>query len=353
MLNMKNNYLNKKIISSKFNITKNFLYFLIIPAIILIVGIVLVSVVGFHYGTDFTGESVVKIYVNNENRFGEDIASYDLTNQADIDAVYDKIDIVLNDNGLAIDSFRITNMTIEDYLVTNGQAVEVTYQNLSNDIDSITALNNDIRQSLITAFGYSNYEDAVSNIDYSPSSADFTWITGTVACIVFGYLVMACYLAFRNNPSIFLVGILQIAIDIFMTLGLILIFRLTINLSLSIILLSTFMLSVFNLIYYYFKLKSNIRSGRFEKVKNSEIANATIKEITLNRVVLYLVIFVIAILFSVIAVEGVREVALGIMISLLTTFYTSQFLLPSICSVFYKDRKRAKVTRQKEQKIPE
>lgn len=346
--------LNKKIISSKFNITKNFLYFLIVPAIILLVGIILISTVGFNLGSDFTGESVVKIYVNNENRFGEDVTSYDLNDSNDLDEIYKKIEIVLNDKGLEIDGFRTTTMTIDDYVIGRGQAVEVTYQNLSSDYNSIIAKNNNVRSSLITAFGYSNYEKAVSNIDYAPSEADFSWITGTVACIVFGYLVMACYIAFRNNPSIFLVGIMQIAIDIFMLLGLILIFRLTINLSLAIIILSTFLFSIFNLIYYYSKLKSNIKSGRFEKVKFSEIANATTKETTFNRAIIYAVLFVVTIIFSVLAVEGVREVALGIMIGLIVTFYTSQFLLPSFCSVLYKERKRAKTVKSKvDKKVPE
>ena len=351
MINMKEKIsLNKRITSSKFSFTKNFLYFLIVPALILIVGIILISTIGFNLGADFTGKSVVKIYVNNEDRFGEEIVSYNLDNQADKDTIYDKIELVLSENDLSIESFRTTTMTITDYSVYQGQAVEITYQNISNDLDSITAKNNDVRSSLITAFGYSEFEDAVSSIDYAPSTADFGWITGTVAGIVFGYLVLAIYMAFRYNPSIFLVGLMQIAIDLFLTLGLISIFRLTINLSLAIILVSTFMISAINLFYYYSKLKSNIKSGRFEKAKNNVIADATIKEITLNRVIAYVSLLIVTVIFSALAVEAVREVALGIMISLIVTFYTSQFLLPSFCSVFYRERKRSKTVRSKAQK---
>ena len=352
MINMKNEKLslNKKIINSKFSFTKNFLYFLIVPAIILIVGIVLLSTVGFNLGTDFTGKSVVKIYINNEDRFGEEVESYNLDIQKDKDLIYDKIELVLNDNGVKIDSFRTTTMTITDYNVYRGQAVEVTYQNLTDDLESITTKNNDIRSSLVTAFGYSEYDNAISSIDYAPSTADFGWITGTVAGIVFGYLVVAIYMAFRYNPSIFLVGIMQIAIDIFLTLALISIFRLTINLSLAVILLSTFLLSVANLFYYYSKLKSNIKSGRFEKAKNNVIADSAIKEITFNRAIIFLALLLVTVIFSAIAVEGIRVVALGIMISLIVTFYTSQFLLPSFCSVLYKERKRAKTIKTKPQK---
>ena len=355
MTNMKKEKLslNKRITSSKFSFTKNFLYFLIVPAIILIVGIVLLSTIGFNLGTDFTGKSVVKIYINNEDSFGEEVESYNLDSQEDKDAIYDKIELVLSENGVKIDSFRTTTMTISDYNVYLGQAVEVTYQNISDDLDSITAKNSDIRNSLVTAFGYSSYDDAISSIDYSPSTADFGWITGTVASIVFGYLVFAIYMAFRYNPSIFLVGIIQIAIDLFLTLGLISIFRLTINMSLAIILISTFLLSAFNLFYYYSKIKSNIKSNKKKKAKNSVIADETIKEITFNRVIIYIALLVISVIFSALAVEGVREVALGIMTSLIVTFYTSQFLLPSFCSVFYKERKKAKTVKTKSPKKAE
>ena len=75
--------LNQKIINSKFNITKNFLYFLIVPAVIILVGIILLCTVGFNLGTDFTGSSTFKVYVNNENTLGEEIASYNLDNKDD------------------------------------------------------------------------------------------------------------------------------------------------------------------------------------------------------------------------------------------------------------------------------
>ena len=344
--------LDKKITSSKFSITKNFLYFLIVPAVIILVGIILLCTVGFNMGTDFTGASTFKVYINNvndKNNLDSTIASYDLSDKGDYNQVYDKIKLVLENNGLTIESYRTSTMNIADYNVSGGQAVEVVYQNLSDDITLITAKNNDIRSSLITEFGYTNFSDCVSTVDYVPAESSFSWTIGIVAGIVFGYLLVSIYMAFRYNPNFFIVALLQIAVDLFMTLALIAICQLTINLSLGIVLFTTFVTSVLNLYYFYSKVTSNIKSGKFEKVKPSAIADATTKETTFKRGIIYIVLLLIAILFSALAVEGVREVALGIMISLIVTFFTSELLLPSFWSTVYRPKKKSN---RQDKKIP-
>lgn len=345
--------LNQKIVSSKFNITKNFLYFLIVPAVLLIVGIILLSTVGFNLGTDFTGKSTFKIYVNSDNSFGEEIAVYDLSNSDDYNEVYDKIELVIKDNDLKIDSYRTSTMNILDYKVDLGQAVEVSYQNISDDESEIALLNNKVRSDLITAFGYNDYASAVSTIDVSPAKPSFNWAIGIVASIVFAYVVVAIYMAFRYNPSIFVVGLLQIVVDLILTISLVLITRLTVNLSFGIVLLTTFIMSIFNLFYYYSKTKSNLASGRFERAKNSEIANATTKELTFNKSLICIALLLVSILFSALAVDGVRNVALGIMICLIVIYFTSQTLLPSFWSVVFKKKNAKKVVKSKDsKKIP-
>ncbi len=343
MNNTKNKMqLNQKIINSKFNITKNFLYFLIVPAIIILVGIILLCTVGFNLGTDFTGSSTFKVYVNNENALGEEIASYNLDNKDDYKAVREKIELVLEDNGLSIREYRTTTINITSYHVYNGQAIGVVYQNTVDDASLIEAQNNDIRSSLITAFGYANFDEAISSVDFTPSTSSYGWAIGIVAGIVFAYILVACYMAFRYDMSALVVGLIQIALDLFLTISLILICRLTINLSMGIILFSTLILTIFNLFYFYSMTKNNIKSGKLANMKNNAVANATIKEITMPRAAIYIVLLIIAILFSALAVEGVREVALGIMLSIITTFYTSEFILPSLWSTCH--RKKVKKT---------
>ncbi len=335
------NSFKNKIMNSNFSATKNFLYLLIAPALILLVGIILLCTIGFNLGTDFTGASTFKVYVNNENTFGEDLVSYNLDNTSDYNEIYNKIKIVLEENGLTIREYKTTTINITNYHIYSGQAIEVLYQNTVSDENLIEDQNNDIRNSIISAFGYNNFDDAVSSVDFIPASSSFGWIIGIIAGIIFSYIIIAGYMAFRYNPSIFIVGLLQIALDIFLVIALTLICRLMINLSFGVVLFATLILTIFNLFYYYLKIKDNVKSGKFINIKNSVIADTTNKEITLNRVVIYIILLIFSLIFSLLAVEGVREVALGILLSVIATFYTSQFITPTLWATCNKTKKTA------------
>ncbi len=353
MNNKKQRNLQQKIINSKFNITKNFLYYLLVSLVLLVVGIVLLFTVGFNLGSDFTGKSTFKLYVNSDNSFGEEIKVYDLSNSKDYNEVYDKIEVVLKDNQLNIDSFRTSSINIQEYKVDLGQAVEVSYQNLSEDKGEINLLNNKVKSELLSAFGYDDYANAISTIDISSPDGYYGWAIGIVASVVFAYLAISIYMAFRYNPSIFVVGLMQIAIDMFLTIALMLITRITVNLSFGIVLFVTLAMTIFNLFYFYLKIKSNTASGKFEKAKNNEIANAVTKEITFNKTLVYIGLFLLTILFIALAVSGVRMVALGILMGVIVTYFTSQTLLPCFWTVVNKSKNRKKLVKTKEdKKIP-
>ena len=112
--------------------------------------------------------------------------------------------------------------------------------------------------------------------------------------------------------------------------------------TLGIVLFTTFLFTVFNVMYYYMKMKDGVKQGKFDKMRNSEMANTLTKEITCKKIFVYIALFVIALLFTIFAVQGVKEVALGIIISLVVTFYTSQFILPTLWATMYSKKKKNK-----------
>ena len=330
--------LEKKILNSRFSYSKNFLYFLIVPILILIVGIVLISTIGFNLGVDFKGGVTFKVYANNEAIIEDDnVVQYDLTVKRAYDEFQNKIETVLNKNGLSVISYRQTSMSIYDYDVYAGQALEIVYQ---NNYENAEEINQKVRDEIISTFGYENYELAVSSFDDVLPNYSFDWVIGIVAAIVFALIVAIIYLSLRYNTSASVVALLNVAFDIFLTLGMIAICRLTVNMSIGIILLVTFFISIFNVLFYFTKVKENLKAGKYEKMKNSEMADLTVKELTMNKTIIYVFLLLISFFFAVIAVEGVREVALGIMISVLVTFYTSQCLLPSYWATIYKNKKK-------------
>ena len=347
---MKKLNLDSKIQNCKLNITKNFIYYLIAPLVILLTGIILLCTIGFNLGTDFTGYSVVKVYVNNEPEIVDDaVSSYDLNDKQDYNEVYNKIVNALSNQDVKITTYTISSMNIveDNFIVSNGQAVEIKYQHNTTDLELIEVTDNTIRQNLITEFSYQNYDGAVSSADFVKPSANFGWTIAIVASIVFAFIASAIYMSFRYNPTASLVMLMQLALDLFLVIAMLTICRLTINFSMGIILLATFAFSLFNIIYFYMKTKDNLKSEKHGKVSLSQLANITTKEITFKKMLIYGLLLIATILFTAVAVEGVRQVALGLLIALVVTFYTSTFILPSFWATLFKNKSKQKNDKNK------
>lgn len=347
---MKKLNLDSKIQNSKLNIPKNFLYFLIAPLLILLTGVILLCTIGFNLGTDFTGYSVVKVYVNNELEIvDETVSSYDLNDKKDYNKVYNKITDALSGQDVKITSYTISSMNIidENFIVSNGQAVEIKYQHNTNNLELIEVADNTIRQNLIAEFSYQNYDQAVSSADFVEPATNLGWTIAIVASIVFAFIVSAIYMSFRYSPTASLVMLMQLALDLFLVIALLTICRLTINFSMGIILLATFAFSLFNIIYFYMKTKDNLKSEKHGKVGLSMLANVTTKEMIYKKMLIYGLVLIATILFIAVAVEGVRQVALGLLIALVVTFYTSTFILPSFWVTLFKDKKKQNLNKNK------
>lgn len=329
--------INERLVNSKFSFTKNFLYFLIFPLLVLIVGIILVSTVGFNLGVDFGKGTTFKLCVNYGDAEIENATNYDIDNQKDYSTVCGKIRTILNDEGLSIVSFRKTKMNIYEYGLTEGyQAVEVTYSNVAKS-------NDELKQKLLDEFGYQGYDKMITSFDKLNSRYSFDFIIGIVASIVFALLIAIIYMSARYNLSAMFVCLLQVALDIFMTIGLILVTRVTVNLSIGAVLLSTFLFSLFNLIYFYMKVKEGFKNGEYEGMKKNEIADKLTKKITANKTVVYIALLCISLLLI-----PFVDVAVGLILSLITTFYTSQFILPTLWSTMYVSKKKMKVNKEKD-----
>ena len=333
--------MDKKIANSKFSPTGKILYFLISAVVILITGIILSCTVGFNWGADFTGSSSFKIYVNNEASF-ENVAVYDLNDKEDYNAVYEKIDAVLDEYDLKIVSYRTSSINLmTQYNIPDGQAVEVFFQNKATEDDKIEVENQLLRSAIIAEFDYANFENAVTSVDFTPAQSSFNWIIGILAAIVFGVLAAIVYMMFRYHKSAWIVLILQVALDVLLFAGLLSITRLTVNLSVGIAILSAFVLSIMNAFVFYSKTKENIKSGNFEESNNKKIADASVKGVLFKKVLAYAVMVLITIILAIVAVEGVREVALAVLIALVVTFFSSTFFTPAIWSVVYKEKKKS------------
>ncbi len=329
--------LEQKVVGSKMKISKNFVYYIIAPLVILLAGIILMCTVGFNLGTDFTGGSTFKIYVNNDNAI-ENATKYDLDNDKDYKVVYDKIETILSKNGLKIVSYRTSTMDISEYRVLSGQAIEVIYQNRAEG-DDIISENESIRNQLLTEFNYDNYDKAISNFDKRIGRSAFNYSMEILAGIVVGLALVIIYMLIRKYRGLTLMMIMQIALDLLLLLALLLICRSVVNLSIGIAFITSFVISIINSFIFLDKIKYGCKTGKFENMSNNDAADLTVKELFVKRSLAYIIIAVMTILFIAISVSGVREIAISILLVLVSTYYTSNFIMPALWSVIYKPKK--------------
>ena len=332
--------LQQKFINSKMKLSKNFLYYMIAPLVILLVGIILLFTVGFNLGTDFTGGSTFKIYVNDEGNL-ENLTQYDLNKKSDYNKVYDKVKTILDDNGLKIVSFHTSTMDISEYRVLNGQAVEVVFKNKATGED-IQEENQALRGQLLTEFDYSSFSNAISSIDTTTSHGGFNYSIEILAGITLGLILVIAYMLLRKYRGLTIMMILHVALDILMLLSLLLITRCVVNFSVGIAVITSFVIAVINAFLFMDKIKNGLKSGKFEGLNNNEMADLTTKEMFIKRSYVYAFLAIITIIFTIVAVESVREIALPLLLVLAVSYYTSSFIMPALWSTIYKPKKLKK-----------
>lgn len=337
------NNLEKRMLNSRFSANKNFLYFLIAPLVILLVGAILLCTCGYNLGYDFTGGTTFRMFVNKDNAIITTVDNYDLEKTDDYNKVYNKVANIVNENKGKIVSYTTTGMTVLDYNIFDGQAIEVTFQNSSTKKEEIELQNEAIREAIIDTFGLTSFDKTVSDFDIVGQKTSSNWVTALVCSAILAFVAGVIYIMARYNASASLVGIILLAFDMFMMLSLMLICRVPINMTLGGIVLATTLMSLFNLFAFYYKASEGHKSGKFEKMRNAEIADKITNESSFIKTMIYAVLAVILLVLVIVSTNGVRFTALGILLGLIVTYYNSQFILPSLFTVFYKKRKKKRV----------
>lgn len=337
---MNSNNLEKRMLNSKFSANKNFLYFLIVPFVIIVIGAILLCSCGYNLGFDFTGGTTFRMFVNKDDAIITTVDKYDLENKEDYSKVYNKITEVINKNNGKLVSYTKTGISVIEYNIVDGQAVEVTFQNASTDSEQLQAQNDAIRSALIESFGLTSYENAISDFDVVGQKASSGWVTALVCSAILAFVVAVVYLMARYNVSTSLVGLLLLAFDLFMTISLLLICRVPVNMTIGAIILATTLFSIFNLFRFYYKVKEGTKAGKFEKMTNGEIADKVVNEQSFIKTLIYVLLALVSLVVVIVSVDSVRFTALGLLFGLISTYYNSQFILPSLFTVLYRKRKK-------------
>lgn len=345
--------LDEKIENSKFNFCKNLKWFLIAPIVICLVGVVLLCTLGFNLGIDFTGGSNMTIYLDTDGTYTVD----DSVVSTDQRVLEQKINNVLREYGLDINTYQDTTMNISGMGIEDGKAVIIKYQNNNKlEIAKIEEINNKIRLDLLKAFKYVD-EDAtletigsieesalIANGGITTASASSELMMKSFIALLVAILLILIYVAFRFEFTSGLAAILALFHDLLVTTSIMLICRIEINVSFIAALVTILGYSVNNTIIIFDRMRSDLKTAKQSnaKISNQEVANGAVRASLMRTILTTLTTFIMIFMVTVIGVPDIREFAFPIMIGILAGFYSATCLTPGLWAIAYRPKKNKK-----------
>ena len=348
----------------KFNFCGNLKWLLIAPVAIILVGVILLSTIGFNLGIDFTGGSNVTVYAGGE--YG---SKYNV--DKDSQKIEDTISDVLKKYDLKIATYQKTTMTIEfDGEESEGvSAVIVKYQNGDISSDEIESRDKEIRLDLLKAFGFVDESVTLDNLDYEENSqlvstggmtsatASSELMMKSFISLFVALILILIYIIFRfqwtSGFTSGLVAILALVHDVLVTASVVLIFRIEINVSFIAALITILGYSINNTIIIFDRMRDMLRTSYSAglHIDNVSVANSAVKATMMRSILTTLTTFVMIFMISIIGVSDIKEFAFPIMIGIVAGFYSSVFLTPGLWAIAY--RPRTKRAKKKEEPVEE
>lgn len=334
--------LDETIASTKFNFTKNFLWFLIPVVAIIIVGVILLSTIGFNLTTDFTGGSIIKIYANYEKTI-ENAESYNLENSGDFNKLKDEVEKVFAQNNISNVSYQTTTIDIAELGVYHGQAMMIKYQNSKDaSYEQILTTNSKLQDEITNALNFSDTPEAVINGGITTPSASNELIVNSFLAIILTMILVAIYMLLRFGVAPACATLLTMFIDILVVASLVLIFRLPLSANIVAGIITIICFSACNNIITFSKIKESQKSGKFDGISNETLANTSIKETLSRSIITTFVAVICLILLSIIGVGDIRILAIIISLGILSSFYSSIFIATGLWTISFKPKKKIK-----------
>lgn len=332
----------EKLHSLKLNVTKRRLIWLLIPVAIILVGVILVSTIGFNLGIDFTGGTIINVVPNE----------IDISDSNNYQQVTNDIEAVLSEYGLKSTQFQIVEND-------QGQAVSVRFQDKAGaDEKEMNVLINDkIIPALYEKFGMDKNDDRFANYvqasDRIGATSSSELLLKALIAIMASIVLILIYIAIRFEVASGLSAIVALFSDVLVTCSIVLMCRIQINTTFIAALITIIGYSINNTIIIFDKVRELRKLDENKGKSNEELANMAVSQSfarTLNTTITTLVA---VLLLAIIGVPSVREFVIPIIIGLLSGVYSSLFLSPNLWALMYRERaKKNKGIKTKGKKDP-
>ena len=319
MKSIKKFNLDEKLKNLNFDVLSKFKYFILAPAVILLVGMILFSIFGFAKSIDFTVGYVAKVYIGQEYTYED---------------AEEKVDFVLQANGVRASLYQKTEEENENYIT-------VKYQQVSSLTDTqMQELNNELIADLFTEFEYdkediqeATYVVGNQRIDASLGKQA---LVNAFSVIVVASVLMFLYFLIRFGQHSAMTTLLAVYHDLLIAMAIAAIVRIEINMAFLSALVAIFVYSFVNNALFFTKIKRNSE----EKLPAKQIANQTGKEHLHLELIMTWFVLIMLVLFSVIGVPSVLPFTIITIFGVLASFYSTTFLVPTLWAFVYVPAKK-------------
>ncbi len=356
--------IDEKIENTKFDFAKNLKWFIIAPIAIIIVGIIMLCTLGFNLGIDFTGGSVMTIYIDSEGEYTQySETTYDL--DEDFSEIRSIISDILKEYGLSIDTIQKTTITDNDIGIYEGDAVVVKYQNDSSlTTEEMEEINQEIKLQLLKTFGYVDADATLDDLDEvtesalvinggvtSASEGSEVFMRAMIALVV-AILIIFLYISLRFDLTSGFASLLTFFHDILMVIAVMSICRVEISSYFLVALFVTMIISFNNTITIFDRIRTNVKTARLtsNKLDNVKIVNNSVKNILPTLIFAFGALFILVLIALVTGTSKVYEFMFAILVGVIASAYSSVFIAPALWAVAYKPSKKVKTSKPKTEK---
>jgi preprotein translocase subunit SecF len=294
--------------------TSKFKYFAIIPAVILIAGIIVTVVSGANLGIDFTGGTTFTIDM------GED---------------FDTDDVVqaVKDNGIS-DAVVLKSGETAD---SKTQAV-IRMRNFADDEQENAA-----RQGIVEQLSgqYANVQ--VGSVDRVGAIASKDLIRNAILSVTIASALILIYIWVRFELLSGVAAVVALLHDVLIMICLTIILRIQINSSFIAAVLTIVGYSINNTIVIFDRIRENTkRYGNRSMSNRDEIVNRSIKESITRALFTSLTTLITIGCVYILGVDSIKEFALPIIIGLVAGTYSSVLLVGPFWALLHKGQKKSR-----------
>ena len=313
----------------KFSPTKWSKYVIMFSGAIIIVGIIMIAVMGFNLGMDFTGGNIIQVQ----------------TNQSITDEKYEEIvntaGEILSEQGLTISQSQREGQGSDI-------SVSIQYQNLAG-VDDMSTINNEIIAALEEAFP----EYTVIPAETKSATASSELLLNALLAVVISLVFLLVYIAIRFEFLSGIAALLTLFHDVLIMIACVTIFQIEINSTFIAAIITVLGYSINNTIIIFDRVRENLRKPSLEGLSNREIADLSVRQ-TLNRTLntsITTIVSVFLLLFT--GISQLTDFVLPILIGLIAGTYASIFISAPLWTAMMSKsskfgiRQRAKVKAEK------